>query len=140
MELTDEKIATMANWTLEDFQDVAVDDPMGLMTTIRAMAREVARGRKDGNNDTPMTVEELRKAAERHEAVYVTVIGGSCPLLNRVQRWAAVLDEKQAYGSQKTHLVAIYGDNMTLWEDDYDRTWTAYRRPPEAGAGMGVSA
>lgn len=78
----------------------------------------------------PLTMEELREMAERCEAVYVAHTDGREVFRGR-KYCAAVLDIAPVFGSMGTHIQAIYGDKLTMWEDDYGKTWVAYHRPPE---------
>lgn len=82
--------------------------------------------------NAPLTLEELREMAQRCEGVYVAHTDGSAVF--RGQKYcAAVLDFSPAFSSTATHIHAIYGDRLTMWEDDYGKTWLAYRRRPEEG-------
>lgn len=98
---------------------------------------ELAQAEKDGRlvvlppND-PLTLSELREMGRRCEGVYVVHMDGS-PVLRGQRYCAAVLDFSLAFGSNGMHVHAIYGDRMTMWEDDYGKTWFAYRRKPEEG-------
>lgn len=80
--------------------------------------------------EKPLTLEELRGMVKRCEGVYVAKTDGS-PLFRERRYCAAVLDVKPAFGSSVMHIQAIYGDKLTLWEDDYGKTWVAYPYPPE---------
>ena len=77
----------------------------------------------------PLSLEELRKMAERCEGVYVARDDGA-PLFRERRYCAAVLDIVPEFGSSEMHIQAIYGRNLTLWEGDYKKTWVAYRVPP----------
>ena len=79
--------------------------------------------------DEPLTLDELRKMAERCEGVYVARDDGA-PLFRERRYCAAVLDIVPEFGSSEMHIQAIYGRNLTLWEGDYKKTWVAYRVPP----------
>lgn len=79
--------------------------------------------------EKPLTLEELRGMVQRCEGIYVSKTDGM-PLFREKKYCAAVLDIMPAFGSSHMHIQAIYGDKLTLWEDDYGKTWVAYRRPP----------
>lgn len=78
----------------------------------------------------PLTLEQLREMEQHGEGIYVTHADGS-PIFRGKQYTAAVLDRIAAFGAMGYHLQAIYGRGLTLAEDDYEKTWFAYRRPPE---------
>ena len=78
-----------------------------------------------------LTIDDLREMVKWCEGVYVAKVDGS-PLFREQRYCAAVLDVKPAFGSSVMHIQAIYGNNLTLWEDDYGKTWVAYPYPPEA--------
>lgn len=78
----------------------------------------------------PLTLEELRQMAQRCEGVYVAHVDGS-PVFRGKRYCAAVLDFSPAFGSNALHVHAIYGDRLTLWEDDYGKNWLAYRSKPK---------
>ncbi len=80
----------------------------------------------------PLTLEELREMAQRCEGVYVAHSDGT-PVFREQTYCAAVLDFSPSFGSTKMHVHAIYGDRLTFWEDEYGKTWLAYRRKPEDG-------
>lgn len=82
--------------------------------------------------NTQLTLAELREMADKCEGVYVAHIDGS-PVFRGLKYCAAVLDFSPAFGSITMHVHAIYGDRLTMWEDDYGKTWLAYRRRPEEG-------
>ncbi len=84
----------------------------------------------DAEENKPLTREELWELAERCVGVYVANINGTEVLRGR-KYCAAVLDISQAFGSMERHIQAIYGDKLTMWEDDYGKTWIAYRRLPK---------
>lgn len=82
--------------------------------------------------NTPLTLAELREIAQKCEGIYVAHTDGSTVF--RGQKYcAAVLDFSPAFGSTAMHVHAIYGDRLTMWEDDYGKTWTAYHCKPEEG-------
>ena len=81
----------------------------------------------------PLTLDELRQMAQRCEGVYVAHVDG-LPVFRGKRYCAAVLDFSPAFGSNTLHVHAIYGDRLTLWEDDYGKTWLAYRSKPKEDA------
>ena len=78
--------------------------------------------------EQPLTLEELREMTMRCEGIYIANIDGR-PLFRERKYCAAVLDMVPTYGGP-AHIQAIYGEKLSLWEDDYGKTWVAYRRPP----------
>lgn len=78
--------------------------------------------------EQPLTLEELREMTMRGEGIYVANTDGR-PLFRERKYCAAVLDMVPTYGGP-AHIQAIYGEKLSLWEDDYGKTWVAYRRPP----------
>lgn len=84
--------------------------------------------RQDAEKNKPLTTEELRQMAQQCEGVYVARLDGR-PIVWGRKYCAAILDIKPTYGGPD-RIQAIYGDKLTLWEDDYAKTWIAYSRPP----------
>ena len=98
---------------------------------------DIMQAEKDGrlvieSPTAPLTLEELWEMGQRCEGVYVAHMDGS-PVFRGQKHCAAVLDFSLTFGSNAMHVHAIYGDRMTLREDDYGKTWLAYRRKPEEG-------
>ena len=93
-------------------------------------AINILRAQQEAEKNEPLTLDDLRKMAERCEGVYIAHTDGTDVFRGR-KYCAAVLDTALAFGSKGTHIQAIYGDKLTVWEDDYGKTWLAYRRPPE---------
>ncbi len=79
----------------------------------------------------PLTLEELREMVQSCEGIYVANVDGS-PVFRDQTHCAAVLDVSPAFGSAVRHIHAIYGDRLTLWEEEYGVTWLAYSRKPES--------
>ena len=79
--------------------------------------------------EKPLALEELRGMVQRCEGIYVAKTDGT-PLFREKKYCAAVLDIVPAFGSSEMHIQAIYGRNLTLWDDDYKKTWVAFRCPP----------
>jgi len=100
---------------------------------IRELAEGLTAGGTKAEENPPLTLEELRGMGQRCEGIYVAYPDGA-PVFREQTYCAAVLDFSPAFGSVKMHVHAIYGDRLTLWEDDYGKTWLAYRRKPEEGA------
>ena len=129
--MTNENIAAMAAWTLEDFQE----DPLAAIEQVRALAtayQNLQRERDTQEKNETLTLDDLRQMVERCEGVYIAHTDGK--EVFRGQKYcAAVLDTAQAFGSMGTHIQAIYGDKLTMREDDYGKTWLAYRQPPKEG-------
>lgn len=96
----------------------------------KAMAISALREQEERENPRPLTLAELREMAQRCEGVYVAHVDGS-PVFRGKRYCAAVLDFSPAFGSNTLHVHAIYGDRLTLWEDDYGKTWLAYRSKPK---------
>ena len=94
------------------------------------LAVAALREQEKRENPKPMTLDELRQMAQRCEGVYVAHVDGS-PVFRGKRYCAAVLDFSPAFGSNTLHVHAIYGDRLTLWEDDYGKTWLAYRSKPK---------
>jgi len=95
------------------------------------MALAALQAQAEAEKNEPLTLEELREMGQRCEGIYVAYPDGA-PVFREQTYCAAVLDFSPAFGSMKMHVHAIYGDRLTLWEDDYGKTWLAYRRKPEA--------
>ncbi len=96
----------------------------------KAMAISALREQEERENPKPLTLDELRQMAQRCEGVYVAHVYGS-PVFRGKRYCAAVLDFSPAFGSNTLHVHAIYGDRLTLWEDDYGKNWLAYRNKPK---------
>jgi len=71
----------------------------------------------------PLTLDELRQKCKAGEPIYA-----ESKLAPGESHWC-VLDETMAFGGDRT-LVAIYGRNLTLAGDDYEKTWIAYESKP----------
>lgn len=94
------------------------------------MAIDDMQEQEERESPTPLTLDELRQMAQRCEGVYVAHVYGS-PVFRGKRYCAAVLDLSPAFGSNTLHVHAIYGDRLTLWEDDYGKNWLAYRSKPK---------
>lgn len=101
-----------------------------LLAAIEQLSAELEKVTEERENPKPLTLDELRKMAQRCEGVYVAHVDGS-PVFREKRYCAAVLDFSPAFGSNTLHVHAIYGDRLTLWEDDYGKTWIAYRSKPK---------
>ncbi len=89
------------------------------------------RAQMEAEKDDPLRLEELREMVQKCEGIYVAHVDGS-PVFRDQTHGAAVLDISPAFGSAVRHVYAIYGNRLTFWEDEYGKTWLAYRRrPPE---------
>ena len=100
------------------------------VAALREQEERDNRLESDAVKNEPLTLDELRKMAQRCEGVYVAHVDGS-PVFRGKRYCAAVLDFSPAFGSNTLHVHAIYGDRLTLWEDDYRKTWIAYRSKPK---------
>lgn len=96
------------------------------------MGADAIRAQQERENPKPLTLDELRQMAQKCEGVYAVHTDGT-PVFRGQKYCAAALDFSPAFGSSALHVHAIYGDRLTLWEDDYGKTWLAYRRKPEEG-------
>lgn len=94
------------------------------------MAISALRAQQQTDDNQPLTLDELREMAQKCEWVYAAYIDGT-PVFRGQKYCAAVLDFSPAFGSSALYVHAIYGDRLTLWEDDYGKTWLAYRHKPE---------
>lgn len=103
------------------------------IAAIREQEERDNRLESDAVKNEPLTMEELRQMAQRCEGVYVAHVDGS-PVFRGKRYCAAVLDFSPAFGSNTLHVHAIYGDRLTLWEEDYGKTWLAYRSKPKEDA------
>lgn len=88
------------------------------------------RTQREVKNNAPLTPDEMWEMAQKCEGIYIARVDGT-PVFRGQKYCAAVLDFSPAFGSAALHVHAIYGDRLTLWEDDYGKTWLAYRRKPE---------
>lgn len=123
--LTTTMVHELAGWTLEDFQK----DPLVSMGLYRNVAAELAQVREAEGENAPLTYAEV--AAMHGKPVYTTVqYEGNLP---GVRTWMLVY----AWDEETVWLVDMFGDK---WDLHDGRIGEIYRRPPEAGAGMGVSA
>lgn len=110
--------------------DLVLPDRMVL--SAYGTAIDILLSQQEKEKNEPLMLDDLRQMAERCEGVYIAHTDGK--EVFRGQKYcAAVLDTSPAFGSVGTHVHAIYGDRLTMWEDDYGKTWIAYRRPPEEG-------
>ena len=102
-----------------------------LCAEIRRLSEEndAFRAQQEAEKNEPLTLDELREMAQKCEGVYVAHVDGS-PVFRGQRYCAAVLDFSPAFGSTTLHVHAIYGDRLTLWEDEYGKTWLAYRHKP----------
>lgn len=100
------------------------------ISALREQEERDNRIESDAVKNEPLTLEELRQMAQRCEGVYVAHVDGS-PVFRGKRYCAAVLDFSPAFGSNTLHVHAIYGDRLTLWEDDYGKNWLAYRSKPK---------
>lgn len=94
------------------------------------IALQALRAQLEAEQNEPLTLDELREMAQRCEGIYVTHLDGS-PVFRNQTHCAAVLDVSPAFGSAVMHVHAIYGDRLTMWEDEYGKTWLAYRHKPK---------
>lgn len=108
----------------------AMTEEWKLTIEVCEIAIEAIREQEARDKPKPLTMDELRKIAKRCEGVYVAHVDGS-PVFRGKRYCAAVLDFSPAFGSNTLHVHAIYGDRLTLWEDDYGKTWLAYRSKPK---------
>lgn len=89
------------------------------------------RAQQEKEKNDPLTLDELREIGQRCEGIYVANIDGT-PVFRGQKYCVAILDFSPAFGSMaEMHIHAIYGDKLTLSEDEYGKTWLAYRRKPE---------
>lgn len=58
-------------------------------------------------------------------AILVENVDGT-PIMNGMQRVAAILDFVNTYGRNERGIEAIYGHNLTFSDSDYGITWIAY--------------
>lgn len=123
--LTTTMVHELERWTLEDFQK----DPLVSMGLYRNVAAELAQVREAEGENIPLTYAEV--AAMHGKPVYTTVKYEKN--LPGVRTWMLVY----AWDEETVWLVDMFGDK---WELHDDRIAEIYRRPPEAGAGMGASA
>lgn len=100
------------------------------MRVAKALAVSARREQEERANPDPLTLDELREIAKQCEGVYVAHVDGS-PVFRGKRYCAAVLDFSTVFGSNPLHVHAIYGERLTLWEDDYGKTWLAYRNKPK---------
>ena len=96
------------------------------------MGADALRAQQEREDPKPLTLDELRQMAQKCEGVYVVHTDGT-PVFRGQKYCAAALDFSPAFGSYALHVHAIYGDRLTLWEDDYGKTWLAYRYKPKEG-------
>lgn len=88
------------------------------------------RAQKEVEKNDPLTLEDLWEMSQRCEGVYVAHTNGT-PVFREQAYCAAALDFSPSFGSTKMHVHAIYGDRLTFWEDEYGKTWLAYRHKPK---------
>ncbi len=134
--LSNERACVMRNTEEACDRNCAACDlvlPDELVISAYRTAINILRAQQEAEKNEPLTLNDLRQMAERCEGVYIAHTDGTDVFRGR-KYCAAVLDTALAFGSMKTHVQAIYGDKLTVWEDDYGKTWVAYRRPPEGGA------
>ena len=134
--LSNERACVMRNTAGACDRDCAACDlvlPDKLVIDAYRTAVNILRAKQAEEKAEPLTLKELRERAERCEGVYVAHTDGREVFRGR-KYCAAVLDIAPVFGSMGTHIQAIYGDKLTMWEDDYGKTWLAYSRPPEGGA------
>ena len=72
---------------------------------------------------TKLTKEDLRE--KRGMAILIENVNGT-PIMNGMQRVAAVVDFVNTYGGNERGIEAIYGHNLTMSDSDYGITWVAY--------------
>lgn len=94
------------------------------------MAIAALHAQQEAEENEPLTLDELREIAQTCEGIYIARVDGR-PIFRGQKYCAAVLDFLPAFGSTALHIHAIYGDRLTLWMDDYGKTWLAYRNKPE---------
>ncbi len=97
----------------------------------RLNALEVASVEKETDSKPePLTVEQLREMEKAGVGIYVCRTEDS-PIFRDKRYTAAVLDTTWVAGVMKPQLQAIYGRSLTLPEDEYGKTWLAYKANPE---------
>lgn len=103
---------------------------IGQISAALGVARIVLRAQQEAEKNAPLTLDKLREMAQKCEGIYIAHVDGT-PVFRGQKYCAAVLDFSPTFGSTALHIHAIYGDRLTVWEDDYGKTWIAYRFKPE---------
>ncbi len=76
-----------------------------------------------------LTLDELRLRCESCKPVYAIRSDGT-PMFRGQYTVGIVLDLVPSYGQSEMVIKAIYGQNLSLSQSGYGRSWLAFDRPP----------